>query len=77
MCSPTSGGRSVGIVRSRTQATEFQFFMKLKTVARISLYSKIRIDKHILSATFILSDYRSFGAASRLLLICKSRTKDI
>jgi hypothetical protein len=23
--SPTSGGRSVGIVRSRTQATEFSF----------------------------------------------------
>jgi hypothetical protein len=25
--SPTSGGRSVGIVRSRTQATEFVFFV--------------------------------------------------
>jgi hypothetical protein len=27
LTSPTSGGRSVGIVRSRTQATEFSFFM--------------------------------------------------
>jgi hypothetical protein len=26
LTSPTSGGRSVGIVRSRTQATEFSFF---------------------------------------------------
>jgi hypothetical protein len=26
LISPTSGGRSVGIVRSRTQATEFFFF---------------------------------------------------
>jgi hypothetical protein len=27
LTSPTSGGRSVGIVRSRTQATEFSFFI--------------------------------------------------
>jgi hypothetical protein len=27
--SPTSGGRSVGRVRSRTQATEFSFFFSL------------------------------------------------
>jgi hypothetical protein len=26
--SPTSGGRSVGIVRSRTQTMEFSFFYK-------------------------------------------------
>jgi hypothetical protein len=26
LTSPTGGGRSVGIVRSRTQATEFSFF---------------------------------------------------
>jgi hypothetical protein len=26
LISPTSGGRSVGIVRSRTEATEFSFF---------------------------------------------------
>jgi hypothetical protein len=26
LTSPTSGGRSVGIVRSRTQATEFSFY---------------------------------------------------
>jgi hypothetical protein len=29
--SPTSGGRSVGIVRSRTQATEFSFLVYLNT----------------------------------------------
>jgi hypothetical protein len=27
LTSPTSGGRSVGIVRSRTQATEFSLFL--------------------------------------------------
>jgi hypothetical protein len=27
LTSPTSGGRSAGIVRSRTQATEFGFFV--------------------------------------------------
>jgi len=27
LTSPTGGGRSVGIVRSRTKATEFSFFM--------------------------------------------------
>jgi hypothetical protein len=30
LTSLTSGGRSVGIVRSRTQATEFSFFMNLR-----------------------------------------------
>ena len=30
LTSPTGGGRSVGIVRSRTKATEFFFFMLLK-----------------------------------------------
>jgi hypothetical protein len=29
LTSPTSGGRSVGIVRSRTQATVFSFFIWL------------------------------------------------
>jgi hypothetical protein len=29
LTSPTSGGRSVGIVRSRTQATEYSFFLVL------------------------------------------------
>jgi hypothetical protein len=29
LTSPRSGGRSVGIVRSRTQATEFDLFWKL------------------------------------------------
>jgi hypothetical protein len=31
--SPTSGGRSVGIVRSRTQATEFSFFNRQNQTA--------------------------------------------
>jgi hypothetical protein len=30
--SSTSGGRSVGIVRSRTKATEFSFFLEVLTV---------------------------------------------
>jgi hypothetical protein len=30
LTSPTSGGRSIGMVRSRTQATEFSFFMDSK-----------------------------------------------
>jgi hypothetical protein len=29
LTSPTSGGRSVGIVRSRTQATEFVIFVRV------------------------------------------------
>jgi hypothetical protein len=40
LTSPTSGGRSVGIVRSRTQATEFsfysQFYIPLKMSSRTS-----------------------------------------
>jgi hypothetical protein len=32
LTSPTSGGRSVGIVRSRTKATEFSFFMSTRLV---------------------------------------------
>jgi hypothetical protein len=31
LTSPTSGGRSVGIVRSRTQTMEFLFFIKKAT----------------------------------------------
>jgi hypothetical protein len=38
LTSPTSGGRSVGIVRSRTQATEFSFFFGF-AVADISVRS--------------------------------------
>jgi hypothetical protein len=34
LTSPTSGGRSVGIVRSRTQATEFSFLKKLHSTLR-------------------------------------------
>ena len=34
LTSPTGGGRSVGIVRSRTKATEF-FFYVLKVIASI------------------------------------------
>jgi hypothetical protein len=32
LTSPISGGRLVGIVRSRTQVTEFSFFSKMQTV---------------------------------------------
>ena len=32
LTSPTGGGRSVGIVRSRTQATEFSFFLVVVVV---------------------------------------------
>jgi hypothetical protein len=33
LTSPTSGGRSVGIVHSRTQATEFSFSLKVSEIA--------------------------------------------
>jgi len=36
LTSPTGGGRSVGIVRSRTKATEFSFYM-LIVICVISL----------------------------------------
>ena len=32
LTSPTGGGRSVGIVRSRTKATEFSLVLAIKTV---------------------------------------------
>jgi hypothetical protein len=35
LTSPTSGGRSVGIVHSRTQATEFKFFFILEAIWHI------------------------------------------
>jgi hypothetical protein len=40
LTSPTSGGRQVGIVRLRTTATEFSFFLweRVKTVRRLSLH---------------------------------------
>jgi hypothetical protein len=37
LTSPTSGGRSVGIVRSRTQATEFYSSIEYKTILNVSL----------------------------------------
>jgi hypothetical protein len=37
LTSSTSGGRSVGIVRSRTQATEFSFFLVIVTVYFLGL----------------------------------------
>jgi hypothetical protein len=36
---PTSGGRPVGIVRSRTQATEFSCYTTLSLLSRSSFYS--------------------------------------
>jgi hypothetical protein len=39
LTSPTSGGRSVGIVRSRTQATEFSFSCKRQTHVRVREYA--------------------------------------
>jgi hypothetical protein len=36
--SPTNGGRSVGIVRSRTKVTEFSFATFLEDVMLLSMY---------------------------------------
>jgi hypothetical protein len=44
LTSPTSGGHSVGIVRSRTQATEFIFFIKCRNTVvdpNINIYKLI------------------------------------
>jgi hypothetical protein len=38
LTTPTSGGRSVGILRSRTQATEFIFFLVFCSFLSLSLY---------------------------------------
>jgi len=38
LTSPTGGGRSVGIVRSRTKATEFCHAYYMKIVASIDLF---------------------------------------
>jgi len=35
LTSPTGGGRSVGMVRSRTKATEFSLVLVLKNIVRI------------------------------------------
>jgi len=35
LTSPTGGGRSVGIVRSRTKATEFSFLENIKVSTKI------------------------------------------
>ena len=37
LTSPTSGGRSVGMVRSRTKATEFSFSLVSETVKYVDL----------------------------------------
>jgi hypothetical protein len=39
LTSSTNGGRSVGIVRSRTQATEFDFYPKMKCFQVYRIYS--------------------------------------
>jgi hypothetical protein len=38
--SPTSGGRSVGIVRSRTQTKEFSFFLQANERETVDSYSQ-------------------------------------
>jgi hypothetical protein len=43
LISPTSGGRSVGIVRWRTQATEFSFFIDLKEVIMNKVFSVSKV----------------------------------
>jgi len=40
LTSPTSGGRSVGIVRSLTKATEFFFNNRLSSVVKDGLFLK-------------------------------------
>jgi hypothetical protein len=43
LTSSTSGGRSVGIVCSRTQATEFSFYLHLSSSATPILHTKSRV----------------------------------
>jgi hypothetical protein len=45
LTSPTSGSRSVGIIRSRTQATEFFFVLYVELrVPNLTLASSLQID---------------------------------
>jgi len=46
LTSPTDGGRSVGIVRSRTKATEF-FFMRINSVPDVKCFCN---NKNVLRA---------------------------
>ena len=41
LTSPTGGGRSVGIVRSRTKATEFSLVLLLKTDLTLDVWSSM------------------------------------
>jgi hypothetical protein len=43
LTAPTSGGRIVGIIRSRTQATEFNFILSLTNFARMWTSYNIRL----------------------------------
>jgi hypothetical protein len=47
LTSPTSGGRSVGIVRSRTQAMEFSFPLLSSTIQKIQHGGMSQV-KHVL-----------------------------
>ena len=46
LTSPTGGGRSIGIVRSRTKATEFSF-----SLGKLTYYLKRRNEKKIKQKT--------------------------
>jgi hypothetical protein len=48
LTSPTSGGRSVGIVRSRTQGTEFNFFSLIDASKEVGLEINAEKTKYML-----------------------------
>jgi hypothetical protein len=56
LTSPTNGGRSVGIVRSRTQATEFSFFSVYSVVCIEQL---MEIAKSVVRIVYIPSGIRT------------------
>jgi hypothetical protein len=53
LTSPTSGGRSVGIVRSRTQATEFSSVFSLILVVNCIRKANTRMDTVKLHLSFL------------------------
>jgi hypothetical protein len=65
---PTNGGHSVGIVRSRTQATEFSFFINdisklLISCNKISPFSNIPIFKKSVTC-FLVQDLQRENEAN-------------
>jgi hypothetical protein len=68
----TSGGRSVGIVRSRTQATEF--FSHVAILKQLEKLDKFNCYKHVLSVMVLLNVESEYSELEIKLMMVKAIT---